>query len=96
MCIRDSDWTQRQYFLGAQDGYVTLYRVVNPTLGPIGLATFVRGTGILVTDLPARYQELITASISLGGLAEADGRIASLREVAAECRACLLYTSRCV
>jgi protein phosphatase len=80
------DWTQRQYFLGAQDGYVTLYRGVNQTLGPVHLATFVQGTDILVTDLPLHYQELITASISLGGLAEADGRIASLRQVAAECR----------
>ncbi len=80
-------WTQGQYFLAAQDGYVTLFRGVNQTLGPIRLANAVEGTDILVSDLPAHYQESVGSSISVNGLVEADQRITSLRQVAAECRA---------
>ena len=81
------DWTQRQYFIAAHDGYVTLYRGVNQSLGPINLASRITGTDILVSDLPTRFQELVNGSVSFGSLSEAETRIENMREVAAECRA---------
>ena len=80
------DWTQRQFYLGAQDGYVTLYRGVNQNLGPVHLSSFLERTDILVSDLPANYQDSVQGTIALASRPEADARIVDLRQVAADCR----------
>ncbi len=79
-------WTQRQYFIGEDDGYVTVFRGVHQTLGPVHLGTLEDRSSVLVTDLPVHYQEQVRASIVTNGRDDAETRVAALRAVALECR----------
>ncbi|MEI2766637.1 MAG: protein phosphatase 2C domain-containing protein [Dermatophilaceae bacterium] len=80
-------WTQRQYFIGADDGYVAIYRGVNQDLGPVHLGEVAQRSTVLVTDLPGHYQDQVRGTIPVSTRDDADARVASLRIVAAECRA---------
>ncbi len=80
-------WTQRQFYLGTDTGYVAVYQGVAQTLGPVHLSTLESRTDILVTDLPQHYQDSLRVAIPVASHAEADERVAQLREVALECQA---------
>jgi protein phosphatase len=80
------DWTQRQYFIGEDGGYVAVYQGVNQTLGPIHLGTVLARSDILLTDLPAHYQDLVRGTIQIGSREDADSRVTALRATAADCR----------
>ncbi|MBK8470712.1 MAG: serine/threonine-protein phosphatase [Actinomycetales bacterium] len=80
-------WTQRQYFLGEQDGYVAIYQGVNASLGPVQLSTVVQGTDVPLADLPSYYRDSVRTAITVSGLAEAAARVDTLRLAATVCRA---------
>lgn len=79
-------WTQRQYFVGEDGGYVTVYRGVNQNLGPIQLASLVERSDVLVGDLPATYQSSLRSTIAVADQDEARARLQALSAAAAECR----------
>jgi serine/threonine protein phosphatase PrpC len=79
-------WTQRQYYLGASDGQVTLFRGVDQTLGPLALSSVEAETGILVSDLPDSYQRSLEDGISVSSRTAADDRVDELRLQAEACR----------
>ena len=78
-------WTQQQYYLGAQDGEVTVYRGVSQDLGPISLHTAVEETGIPLAELPSFYRDEVKATISVDSRTAADQRVDSLRVAAKKC-----------
>lgn len=79
-------WSQRQFYLGAQDGVVTVFRGVDQTLGPISLSSPEYTTTIEVADLPPSYQHSIEAGIEATSRADADQRVSELRLQATACR----------
>lgn len=79
-------WTQRQYFVGQDGGYVAVYRGVNQTLGAVGLSTPVQRSDVPVSDLPNTYQSSVRSTIAAGSREEAEARVQALASAAAECR----------
>ncbi|HCE60885.1 Stp1/IreP family PP2C-type Ser/Thr phosphatase [Janibacter terrae] len=78
-------WTQQQYFVGAQDGKVTVYRGVAEDLGPISLSSAVDPTDIQLSELPTFYRDEVEATISVDSRSAADQRVESLRVAAEKC-----------
>lgn len=79
-------WSQQQYYLGEQDGVVTVFRGVDQDLGPISLHSPEYATTIPVDELPDSYQQNIEAGIEASSRADADARVTELRLQAEACR----------
>lgn len=80
-------WSQRQYYLGDQDGKVTIFQGVGYDLGPVTLSEAVQVTDIPVVDLPDYYRQEVTAGVSVESVAAAQATVVDLRKRAAECTA---------
>ena len=79
-------WSQQQYYLGAQEGQVTIFRGVDQTLGWVSLSSPERRTPIAVDDLPTSYQESIENGIEASDRTDADERVDELTVQAQACR----------
>jgi PPM family protein phosphatase len=79
-------WTRQQYYVGAQDGVVTVFRGVDQDLGPISLSTAEYETTVPVDDLPDSYQQTLEEGIDVEDRAAADERVADLQLQATACR----------
>ena len=80
-------WSQRQFFLGADGGYVAVYRGLTQDVGPVGLSRVETVSDIPLTDLPTHMQDLVNGRIVVTDRAEAAGRVQMLRSAATDCRA---------
>lgn len=78
-------WTQQQFYLGAQDGKVTIYRGVAQDLGPLSLHSVVDQTDIPLSDLPSFYRDEVLGTISVDSRTAAEQRVDSLRVAAKKC-----------
>lgn len=78
-------WTQQQYYVGEQDGQVTVYRGVAQDLGPISLHSAVDRTDIQLSELPTFYRDEVVSTISVDSRRSADQRVDSLRVAAKKC-----------
>ncbi|WP_010147351.1 PP2C family protein-serine/threonine phosphatase [Serinicoccus profundi] len=72
-------WSQQQYFVGEQDGMVTVYRGISQDLGPLTLSTAEEQTDVPVEDLPDYYQARVRGTLSADGRAGADRIVEDLR-----------------
>ncbi|MFQ6170926.1 PP2C family protein-serine/threonine phosphatase [Oryzobacter sp. R7] len=88
-------WSQRQYFLAASGGVVSVYRGVDQTLGPITLSHEEYATTIAVDDLPSSYQESLEAGIGVANRGDADARVQELRLQAEACRYARAHGEAC-
>jgi protein phosphatase len=79
-------WSQRQYYLAAQDGMVAVFRGVDQNLGPISLSDPEYSTTIAIGDLPPSYQGSLKQGIEVDDRSAADARVAELRLQAQACR----------
>lgn len=59
-------WTQSQYFVGADSGWVTIFRGVQQDIGPISLSTAIEQTDILLDDLPPYTRSTVIETINAG------------------------------
>lgn len=80
-------WTQGQFFLGDDAGYVALYQGINQSLGPVTFSSKLERSDVLVSDLPELYQEQLRATVPFAAQADALERIDTLRAEAVTCRA---------
>lgn len=80
-------WVSGQYYVGSQDGFVTVYRGVPQNVGSLSLSSQVETTQIPTVQLPVYAQELVTATIAAQSRSDADRIVAILDEQAATCRA---------
>jgi protein phosphatase len=87
-------WIQHQYFVGARQEAVAIFRGLPEAIGPLHLA-WVDQTAddVLVTDLPVFAQEKVKRGIPATSHAEATGIVESLRQQAADCRAAAAASS---
>ncbi|NIZ90751.1 protein phosphatase 2C domain-containing protein [Kineococcus rubinsiae] len=80
-------WSRQQYFVGADDGRVALYRGLTQDIGPLGTSTVLERTTVAVADLPQAWQQRVEDRISATDRAGAEATVVRLGDLAAQCRA---------
>ena len=75
-------WSQSQYYVGVQDGQVTIYRGLAQDIGPWSLSEPEEQTDLAVDSLPGYYQDRVRRTLSASDRAGADTIVAELRALA--------------
>ena len=73
-------WTQTQYYVGANDGRVAVYKGIPQTLGPVSLHSVFEVSTIKLSDLAPFERERIDSAVRTDTLAEARDIVESLRD----------------
>lgn len=76
-------WSQQQYYVGEQDGMVTVYRGISQDLGPIQLSEAEEQTDVPVDELPSYYRDQVRRTLSADDRAGADRLVEDLRALIA-------------
>ena len=79
-------WVSSQYYVGSDNGNVTVFRGIPQNVGSIPLSSVVETTAIPTVQLPVYAQELVTATIAAESRADADRIVAILDDQATTCR----------
>lgn len=80
-------WTQTQYYVGASDDHVALYRGINQDLAWISLSKVEKDhPEIELKYLPAYQQKQVEGTITEGGLKDAQSKISELATQASACK----------
>ncbi|WP_228449506.1 Stp1/IreP family PP2C-type Ser/Thr phosphatase [Streptomyces alkaliterrae] len=79
-------WTKSQYFVGADGDRVALYQGISQKLAWFELSSVAESTDIELKYLPVYQRNQIRDTISMNSRAQADEKIAQLREQAEVCR----------
>ncbi|MDX2527727.1 Stp1/IreP family PP2C-type Ser/Thr phosphatase [Streptomyces europaeiscabiei] len=80
-------WTQTQYYVGANDDHVALYRGISQDLAWISLSNVEKDhPEIELKYLPSYQQKLVEATIAEGGLNDAEKKITELSTQASACK----------
>lgn len=79
------DWSQRQFFVGAQNGKVTIFRGVSQDLGPVKLSHVDQVSDVATEDLPDFYRNKVRSTVSANTRADAEKLVDSLRAEALRC-----------
>jgi PPM family protein phosphatase len=79
------DWSQRQYFVGAHDGQVAIFRGVSQNLGPISLSSVQTQSDVAIDNLPDFYRAKVDDTVSTDTLAAAQDLVEQLRIEAGKC-----------
>ncbi len=80
-------WTQNQYYVGAKDDHVALYRGISQDLAWISLSKVEKDhPEIELKYLPPYQQKQVEATISGGGLSDARKKIEELSDQASACK----------
>jgi protein phosphatase len=58
------NWTQSNYYVGDDHGYVAIYRGVQQNIGPIQLSSVYRKTSIALSDLSGGNRDEVKATIN--------------------------------
>jgi len=64
-------YTQQQYFVGSQDGQVTIYQGVQQTIGPLSLSSVYEVTDVSVIKLPLYLRTSVASTINARDLQDA-------------------------
>lgn len=79
------DWTQRQFYVGVDEGHVAIFRGVSQDLGPIPLSRVEEVSSVSTVDLPDFYRNRVENTVSTNTLADAESLVDSLRAEAMRC-----------
>ena len=74
-------WSQRQYYVGEQDGLVTVFRGLSQDLGPLPLSSVEQQSDVAVDALPAYYRDQVRRTLSADDRAGADRIVSDLRNL---------------
>ena len=66
------NWSQDRYYVAEHGGYVTIYKGIKESLGPLKFSVVYKTTGLAVTDLPEYQRYLVSRSITATDLKDAD------------------------
>jgi protein phosphatase len=75
-------WTQRQYYVGVEDGKVAIFRGIPQDVGPLRLSQAVETSDLRLTDLPAYVQDRVELTLPAEDLADARSVVADLEQEA--------------
>lgn len=78
-------WSQQQYYVGVEDGLVTIFRGLPQEVAGASLSSTYERQDVELSDLPQFEQEKVKATISGGNLEEARTVVDRLRAKAADC-----------
>jgi len=73
-------WSQTQYFIGASNGKVAVFRGLPTSIGPLALSRVVETSNVSLGDLPDYLSQRVTAAIHADSLAEARTQVAQLAD----------------
>ncbi|MCF2707227.1 serine/threonine-protein phosphatase [Arcanobacterium haemolyticum] len=73
-------WTQSQYYVAENDGFVTIYRGIPQSIGSLSLSSVERTTTIRVSDLQQVARDRLTSPIVRGSLAEAEAVVENISQ----------------
>ncbi|WP_051215439.1 PP2C family protein-serine/threonine phosphatase [Granulicoccus phenolivorans] len=79
-------WSRTQYFVGAHQGQVTIFRGLHQQVAGVSLSEVYRIEQIQVNDLPAYSRERVRNSIDTATLDGAERTVNELRLLADDCR----------
>jgi PPM family protein phosphatase len=79
-------YNQRQYFVGQQNGFVSIFRGTNQSIAGISLSSLVNRSTLPVSELGASDQGAIGQTISKSSLTDARALVATLQAEANQCR----------
>ncbi len=79
-------WSQKQYFIAADGGYVAIYRGVSQDLGPLQLSHVDSRSDVLLAELPGDLASTIDQSIVVRSADDARTKVDLLRVEAVRCR----------
>ena len=66
------NWSQDRYYVAEHDGYVTIYKGIKESLGPLKFSGVYETTKIALTDLPEYQRYLVERSITATDLKDAN------------------------
>jgi protein phosphatase len=72
-------WTQDQYYVGAQGDELVLFRGVDTSLGPIQLNSVAQSTGLSVSTIPEPEREQVKRGIPVPDLQAGQTKINDLK-----------------
>lgn len=78
------NWTQQQYYVGENVGYVAVYQGVQQGIGPITLHELTETTDIKISSLPEYQQSQVDKTISAGDREAANEIVERLRDAIPE------------
>lgn len=81
-----ASWSQHQYYVGDDNGYVAVYQGVPVGMGPHGWSHPVETTTTAVSSLPKHSREQVTQTIPTAGLDEARKATEQLQAQAVTCQ----------
>ena len=84
--IAGYQWSQRQYYVGAYEGNVTVFRGVPMTIGTLALSHPLYISEVKTDDLPEFQRSKVAENVSFGNPQDADVLVDDLRLRAADCR----------
>ncbi len=71
-------WSQSQYFVGASDGKVAVFRGLPTEVGPLDLSRVVETSDVSLDSLPSYLRDRVTGTIHADSLAAARGQVQQL------------------
>ncbi|MEO0067100.1 MAG: hypothetical protein RJB63_225 [Actinomycetota bacterium] len=77
------NWSQDRYYVAEHGGYVTIYKGIKESLGPLKFSVVYKTTGLSVTDLPEYQRYLVSRSITATDLKDADRILGELTKAVA-------------
>jgi protein phosphatase len=81
------EWSQRQYYVGANGQQVAIFRGLSQDIGPIGTSHVYAQQDVALSDLPQYTREQVRDSIEANNLSDAQRIVLTLREQADACMA---------
>src|SRR5690606_8289236 len=78
-------FTMSQFYLGADQGHVAIYRGLAQPIGPVSLNRLEERTSVRLADLPAYERERVKGTIEVGSREDAYATVDRLGDEAAEC-----------
>ncbi len=78
-------WSQNQFFVGTNSGFVAIYRGVPTGIGPVALSSVERTTTVTVDSLPDFEATQVEDTIVTESLEDAERVVTQLRQSAEQC-----------
>jgi PPM family protein phosphatase len=80
------NWSQEQYYVGAQGEHVAIFRGLSQDIGPVHTSKVYAEQDIALSDLPTYQQDRVRADIAANDLPDARRIVTRLRHQAELCR----------
>ncbi|MFM6940093.1 MAG: serine/threonine-protein phosphatase, partial [Rhodoluna sp.] len=72
------NWSQDRYYVANNGGYITIYKGIKESLGPLKFSVVFETTAISVADLPEYQRYLVERSITATDLKDANRILSEL------------------